>query len=200
VWADNLKVVLVAGVIVAHATIAWTGVGNRVLTEPPVREPPFSVLVLASGVGVLFGMASFFLRVPRPAAVRSGVGVVPRGAGRRRGDDVRGPVARDRPAVVAAVVGVGAMGDGGGARAIEAGGSGHSRVDTRERVRPLSPVGGKMVAWLNPSSTGRSTPTRTSTASSGCVTALLAAGWRGTSGPGASTTRCFGLILPVAMP
>lgn len=61
VWADNLKVVLVAGVIVAHATIAWTGVGNWVLTEPPVREPLFSVLVLVSGVGALFGMALFFL-------------------------------------------------------------------------------------------------------------------------------------------
>lgn len=60
-WADNLKVVLVAGVIVAHATIAWTGVGDWVLTEPPVREPLFSVPVLASGVGPLFGMALFFL-------------------------------------------------------------------------------------------------------------------------------------------
>jgi peptidoglycan/LPS O-acetylase OafA/YrhL len=60
-WADNLKVALVAGVIVAHATIAWTGVGNWVLTEPTVREPLFSVLVLLSGVGALFGMAMFFL-------------------------------------------------------------------------------------------------------------------------------------------
>lgn len=60
-WADNLKVALVAGVIVAHATIAWTGVRNWVLTEPPVREPLFSALVLLSGLGALFGMPLFFL-------------------------------------------------------------------------------------------------------------------------------------------
>jgi peptidoglycan/LPS O-acetylase OafA/YrhL len=61
VWADNLKVALVAGVIGAHSTMAWTGVGNWVLTEPPVRQPLFSVLVLASLIGALFGMALFFL-------------------------------------------------------------------------------------------------------------------------------------------
>lgn len=60
VWADNLKVVLVIGVIVAHVTIAWTGVGNWVFTEGPVREPLFSLLVLASS-GSLFGLAVFFL-------------------------------------------------------------------------------------------------------------------------------------------
>lgn len=59
-WADNLKVVLVVGVIVAHVTIAWTGVGSWVFTEGPVREPLFSVLVLASS-GSLFGLAVFFL-------------------------------------------------------------------------------------------------------------------------------------------
>ncbi|WP_186814457.1 acyltransferase family protein [Actinotalea fermentans] len=59
-WADNLKVVLVVGVIVAHVTIAWTGVGSWVFTEDPVREPLFSVLVLASS-GALFGLAVFFL-------------------------------------------------------------------------------------------------------------------------------------------
>ncbi len=60
-WADNLKVVLVACVIVAHVTMAWTGVGNWVFTETPVREPLWSMLVLASGVGALFGMALFFV-------------------------------------------------------------------------------------------------------------------------------------------
>jgi fucose 4-O-acetylase-like acetyltransferase len=60
-WADNLKTTLVAGVIVAHATMAWTGVGNWVFTEPPVREPLLSVLVLLSVVGALFGMPLFFL-------------------------------------------------------------------------------------------------------------------------------------------
>ncbi|RYV52281.1 acyltransferase family protein [Pengzhenrongella frigida] len=59
-WADNLKVVLVIGVIVAHVTIAWTGVGNWVFTEGPVREPLFSLLVLASA-GSLFGLAVFFM-------------------------------------------------------------------------------------------------------------------------------------------
>lgn len=59
-WADNLKVVLVVGVIVAHVTIAWTGVGNWVFTEEPVREPLFSVLVLASSAS-LFGLAVFFM-------------------------------------------------------------------------------------------------------------------------------------------
>lgn len=59
-WADNLKVTLVAAVVVAHVTIAWTGVGSWVFTEGPVREPLFSVLVLASS-GSLFGLAVFFL-------------------------------------------------------------------------------------------------------------------------------------------
>jgi glucan biosynthesis protein C len=59
-WADNLKVFLIAGVIVAHVTMAWTGVGNWVFTETPVREPLWSLLALVSGVGALFGMALFF--------------------------------------------------------------------------------------------------------------------------------------------
>lgn len=60
-WADNLKVVLVVGVIVAHTIMAWTGVGNWVFIEDPVREPLLSVLVLVSVVGALFGMPLFFL-------------------------------------------------------------------------------------------------------------------------------------------
>jgi len=59
-WADNLKVVLVAGVVVGHVTMAWTGVGNWVFTETPVREPLWSPLVLASAVGALVGMPLFF--------------------------------------------------------------------------------------------------------------------------------------------
>lgn len=59
-WADNLKVLLIGGVIVAHVTMAWTGVGNWVFTETPVREPLWSLLALVSGVGALFGMALFF--------------------------------------------------------------------------------------------------------------------------------------------
>lgn len=60
-WADNLKVVLVACVIVAHVTMAWTGVGNWVFVEAPVREPLWTLLVFVSGVGALFGMALFFV-------------------------------------------------------------------------------------------------------------------------------------------
>lgn len=60
-WADNLKIALVTGVIVAHAIMAWTGVGNWVLEEPHVRDPLWSVLSLLAAVGGLFGMALFFL-------------------------------------------------------------------------------------------------------------------------------------------
>ena len=56
---DNLKVVLVAAVIVAHTIIAWTGIGTWVFEETPVREPMFSVLAL-SLIGSFFGMSLFF--------------------------------------------------------------------------------------------------------------------------------------------
>jgi glucans biosynthesis protein C len=58
---DNLKTLLVAGVIAAHATMAWTGLGTWVFTEPPVREPLLTVLAMVELVGALFGMAAFFL-------------------------------------------------------------------------------------------------------------------------------------------
>jgi fucose 4-O-acetylase-like acetyltransferase len=60
-YADNLKVLLVVGVIVAHATMAWTDNEAWVLEEPPVREPLLTLLNLAALVGVLFAMATFFL-------------------------------------------------------------------------------------------------------------------------------------------
>jgi glucans biosynthesis protein C len=61
-YADNLKVVLVAGVIVAHVTMAFAALeGAWVLNEPPVREPLLSLLDLAVLVGALFGMPLFFL-------------------------------------------------------------------------------------------------------------------------------------------
>lgn len=60
--ADNLKVLLVVGVIVAHATMAWTGQDEAwVLTEPAVHEPLLTLLMLASLVGVMFAMATFFV-------------------------------------------------------------------------------------------------------------------------------------------
>ncbi len=60
-WADNLKIILVAGVIVGHTTMAWTGVGNWVLREPPVREPLLTLLTFLSALGALFAMPLFFL-------------------------------------------------------------------------------------------------------------------------------------------
>ena len=59
--ADNLKVLLVVGVIVAHATMAWTDNDAWVLEEPPVREPLLTLLNLTALVGVSFAMATFFL-------------------------------------------------------------------------------------------------------------------------------------------
>jgi surface polysaccharide O-acyltransferase-like enzyme len=60
--ADNLKVALVCGVIVAHVTMAWAALqGAWVFSEPPVREPLLSLLKLAAIVGTAFGMPLFFL-------------------------------------------------------------------------------------------------------------------------------------------
>ncbi len=50
-YIDNPKVVLVVGVIVGHATMAWTGVGDRVFDEPHVREPLLSILTLLAMIG-----------------------------------------------------------------------------------------------------------------------------------------------------
>jgi hypothetical protein len=60
-YLDNLKVVLVVGVIVAHAVIAWTPFGVWVLREPSVREPLLSMLELTLLVGALLGLAPFFV-------------------------------------------------------------------------------------------------------------------------------------------
>ena len=58
-YADNLKTLLVIGVIVGHSIMAWTGIGNWVFTEPPVREPVMSILSM-SLIAAMFGMAVFF--------------------------------------------------------------------------------------------------------------------------------------------
>lgn len=60
-YLDNLKVVLVVGVIVGHVILAWTGVGVWVTQEPPVREPLLSILILTAVIGALFAMPLFFL-------------------------------------------------------------------------------------------------------------------------------------------
>ncbi|HEX5671800.1 MAG TPA: acyltransferase [Acidimicrobiia bacterium] len=56
---DNLKVVLVSAVIVGHATMAWTGIGEWVLEEPHLRDPLLSIISLLL-IGAMFGMAVFF--------------------------------------------------------------------------------------------------------------------------------------------
>jgi glucan biosynthesis protein C len=60
-YLDNLKVLLVTGVIVAHAVFAWTRVGTWVLREPSVREPLLSTMELVALVGGLLGLAPFFV-------------------------------------------------------------------------------------------------------------------------------------------
>lgn len=60
-YADNLKVALVAGVIVGHVTMAYMDEGGWTLSEPPVREPLLTVLKLLAVIGVMFAMALFFL-------------------------------------------------------------------------------------------------------------------------------------------
>lgn len=60
-YADNLKVLLVVGVIVGHATMAWTNNDAWVLEETPVHEPLLTLLNLAALVGVLVAMPVFFL-------------------------------------------------------------------------------------------------------------------------------------------
>lgn len=61
VYADNLKVLLVCGVIVAHVTMAWTGLETWVFDEPTLRQPLLSLLTAAELVGGMFGMSLFFL-------------------------------------------------------------------------------------------------------------------------------------------
>jgi glucan biosynthesis protein C len=53
------KVLLVSGVVVGHATMAWTGIGTWVLDEPPVREPLLSLLTLVAALGALFAVPAF---------------------------------------------------------------------------------------------------------------------------------------------
>ncbi len=60
-YADNLKVVLVIGVIIAHVTMAWTGMSTWVFDEPPIREPLLSLLSATEVIGGMFGMALFFV-------------------------------------------------------------------------------------------------------------------------------------------
>jgi glucan biosynthesis protein C len=58
-YVDNLKVLLVVGVILGHTTMAWTGMGNWVFEEPHIGEPFLSIASLFI-IGAMFGMALFF--------------------------------------------------------------------------------------------------------------------------------------------
>lgn len=61
VYLDNLKVLMVVGVIVAHATFAWTDVGNWVVKEVPLREPALTLVTVVAAIAGLFGLGLFFL-------------------------------------------------------------------------------------------------------------------------------------------
>jgi hypothetical protein len=60
-YLDNLKVLLVVGVIVAHATFAWTDVGNWVVKEEQLREPALTLVTIIAAIAGLFGLGLFFL-------------------------------------------------------------------------------------------------------------------------------------------
>lgn len=58
---DNLKVLMVVGVIVAHATFAWTDVGNWVVKEEQLRDPWLTLVTVVAAIAGLFGLGLFFL-------------------------------------------------------------------------------------------------------------------------------------------
>jgi hypothetical protein len=58
---DNLKVLLTAGVIVAHAAMTYGDVGTWVYEEPGLGDVAGAVLGAFVGIGVLFGLGLFFL-------------------------------------------------------------------------------------------------------------------------------------------
>lgn len=60
-YFDNLKVLMVIGVIVAHVTFAWTTVGNWVFKEEPLPEPALTLATMLAVICGLFGLALFFL-------------------------------------------------------------------------------------------------------------------------------------------
>jgi glucan biosynthesis protein C len=60
-YLDNLKVLMVVGVIVAHATFAWTDVGNWVVKEEQLRDPWLTLVTVVAAIAGLFGLGLFFL-------------------------------------------------------------------------------------------------------------------------------------------
>lgn len=61
VHLDNLKIVLAAGVIVAHAAMTYGAVGSWVYEEPSLSEPLAAFLGVMVAGGALFGLGLFFL-------------------------------------------------------------------------------------------------------------------------------------------
>lgn len=58
---DNLKVVLTAGVIAAHAAMTYGAVGTWVYEEDTLTDPGRALLGALVAVGVMFGLGLFFL-------------------------------------------------------------------------------------------------------------------------------------------
>ena len=61
VYLDNLKIVLTAGVIAAHAAMTYGAVGTWVYEESSLSDVAAGILGALVGVGVMFGLGLFFL-------------------------------------------------------------------------------------------------------------------------------------------
>lgn len=61
VWLDNLKVVLTAAIIVAHAGMTYSEIGTWIYEEPSVSDALGATLGVLIGVGIMFGLGLFFL-------------------------------------------------------------------------------------------------------------------------------------------
>ena len=61
VYLDNLKIVLTAGVIAAHAAMTYGAVGTWVYEESSLSDVAAGILGVLVGVGVMFGLGLFFL-------------------------------------------------------------------------------------------------------------------------------------------
>jgi hypothetical protein len=60
-YLDNLKIMLISAVIVAHAGMTYGAAGSWVYEEPSLSDPVQVVLDALIVVGVLFGLGLFFL-------------------------------------------------------------------------------------------------------------------------------------------
>jgi glucan biosynthesis protein C len=88
VYLDNLKIVFVAGVILAHAAITYGTPGSWPYVEPKLSSAAMVILGLILAIGAIFAMGLFFLLagLVLPAAVdRKGPGAFLRGRATRLG-------------------------------------------------------------------------------------------------------------------